>query len=308
MHQKREIIFIINGSNKNEIIIFQALKTETFSNFKALRKLILPTAASGLVEEVCAALKESLETVCTGSCDTKSFECPDAPEAIEDDLLNVVLPGTIPFVSDDNEDPSVSTASDATPETDNKESVPAAVASNVEDAAVNESAISFRATVMQAPDVGENPSETESKATETESNPAAPAEESASPPVEEAPSNPTDEIASKPTEEVSAKTAVLPKLKAAEDPAAPTGQDTTKTEGEVVGATTSDAKTGGVDKSVILIVVAGMVVVVAGITIKKNWTSIKNRFSSTPRSANDRTANANGTTPEEVPLQEKSPV
>lgn len=76
-----------------------------------------------------------------------------------------------------------------------------------------------------------------------------------------------------------------------------------------VGAKTSERKTGGVDKSVIGIIVAGMVLVVAGITIKKNWSSIRRRFSSNSRTPNDRAAsNANGTTPEEVPLQDKSPV
>lgn len=77
-----------------------------------------------------------------------------------------------------------------------------------------------------------------------------------------------------------------------------------------VGATTTDGKPGGVDKSVIGIIVAGMVVVVAGITIKKNWSSIRKRFSSTPRAAERAGANDNGTLPEEVPLQDKdkSPV
>lgn len=78
-----------------------------------------------------------------------------------------------------------------------------------------------------------------------------------------------------------------------------------------VGATTSDTKTGGVDKSIIGLVVAGMVVIVAAITIKKNWSSIKKRFSSNNRTPNERNGtNANGTstTPEEVPLQDKSPV
>lgn len=76
-----------------------------------------------------------------------------------------------------------------------------------------------------------------------------------------------------------------------------------------VGATTSNSKTGGVDKSVIGMIIAGMVLVVAGITIKKNWSSIKNKFSSSPRPANDRTPHTNGTAPEEVPLQDnKSPV
>lgn len=82
-----------------------------------------------------------------------------------------------------------------------------------------------------------------------------------------------------------------------------------------VGAKTSDSNAssgGGVDKSVIGIVVAGMVVVVAGITIKKNWSSIKKKFSSSPnRAVGERSgANINGA-PEEVPLQdktEKSPV
>lgn len=78
-----------------------------------------------------------------------------------------------------------------------------------------------------------------------------------------------------------------------------------KVEDASVGATTSVNKAGGVDKSVIGVIVAGMVVVVAGITIKKNWKSIKNKFSSSPRPANDRTNHTNGIAPEEVPLQEK---
>lgn len=77
-----------------------------------------------------------------------------------------------------------------------------------------------------------------------------------------------------------------------------------------VGAKTADSKpeSGGVDKSVIGIVVAGMVVVVAGITIKKNWSSIKKKFSSSPnRAVSERSGtNVNGTTPEEVPLQDKA--
>ncbi|XP_063383900.1 uncharacterized protein LOC134670141 [Cydia fagiglandana] len=93
-------------------------------------------------------------------------------------------------------------------------------------------------------------------------------------------------------------------------PVSDTHQDATEADANVkVGATTSDTKTGGVDKSVIGIIVAAMVVVVAGVTIKKNWSSIKKRFSSSPRPANERVANGNGTAPEEVPLQDnKSPV
>lgn len=78
-----------------------------------------------------------------------------------------------------------------------------------------------------------------------------------------------------------------------------------------VGAKTSESNAssgGGVDKSVIGIVVAAMVVIVAGITIKKNWNSIKNKFSSSPnRAAGERSgANSNGAVPEEVPLQDKT--
>lgn len=74
-----------------------------------------------------------------------------------------------------------------------------------------------------------------------------------------------------------------------------------------VGATTSDSSSGSVDKSVIGLVVAGMILVVAGVTIKKNWSSIKKKFSSTPRPANGGTPNGTSV-PEEVPLQDKSPV
>ncbi|KAM3965384.1 uncharacterized protein ACR2FA_000758 [Aphomia sociella] len=74
---------------------------------------------------------------------------------------------------------------------------------------------------------------------------------------------------------------------------------------------TTDKNGGGVNKSAVGLIVAGMVVVIAGITIKKNWSSIKKRFSSNSnsRTPNERPiSNANGTTPEEVPLQDKSPV
>ncbi|VVC86670.1 unnamed protein product [Leptidea sinapis] len=84
-------------------------------------------------------------------------------------------------------------------------------------------------------------------------------------------------------------------------------KETEEPESDVkIGAKTADTtKTGGVDKSIIGVIVAGMVVIVAVIAIKKNWSSIKKKFSSTPR-PNERTANANGTTPEEVPLQDKT--
>lgn len=91
-----------------------------------------------------------------------------------------------------------------------------------------------------------------------------------------------------------------------------TPNENIKVEEEVkVGASSNDKSSGGggVDKSVIGIIVAAMVVIVAAVVIKKNWTSIRNRFSSNPRPATDRPNAPNGTAaPEEVPLQEKSPV
>ncbi|KAJ8722146.1 hypothetical protein PYW08_004548 [Mythimna loreyi] len=236
------------------------LKPETFSNFKALRSLTLPKAAAGIVEDLCTSFKESLVTVCTGTCDVKSFECPEAPQpkGIDDDLLiDAVLPAVIAFVGDDNVDPAVNSPTEA---------------NNI------------------------------TKKNEQE------------PPVTNVATTETGTLASIDTKETVGDPSLLSKiLKAPEEPK-PTvvissSASTDKPESEVIGANTSGTKTGGVDKSIIGMIVAGMVLVVAGITIKKNWSSIKNRFSSTPRNANERTnTTANGTTPEEVPLQEKSPV
>lgn len=88
-----------------------------------------------------------------------------------------------------------------------------------------------------------------------------------------------------------------------------TPKESTNNETDVkVGAKTTETKAaGGVDKSVIAVIVAGMVIIIAIITIKKNWSSIRNRFG-TPRQNDRSVRNTNGTTPEEVPLQDKSPV
>lgn len=240
------------------------LTSDTFLIFKALKKLTLPSNAADLADDVCVSLKESLQTVCTGSCSNKSLDCPDAPpHTADDDLLDFVLPGLIAVGTEPEEyiDPVVSIApgiEEATVHEENVESPPAA---NVETkvsteakedttAAASVDEPSFRSAVIQASD--EKPAETGTQSAET----------------------------------------------------------TVKPQGGIVEATTSNTKTGGVDKSLIGIIVAGMVVVVAGITIKKNWSSIRKRFNSSPRNANERTGGAttNGTTPEEVPLQEKSPV
>lgn len=207
---------------------------------------------------MCTSLKESLTTVCTGTCTEKSFECPEAhSQDTEDDLLDFVLPGLIALESDteDNSDPAVHPPPDANAESD-KQSPPEEKVQNTESATLanddTKDAIgkfSLHSAIINAP--------VEPKSIDAESSSPA----------------------------------------------------TNKSENAVVGATTVETKTGGVDKSIIGMIVAGMVLVVAGITIKKNWSSIKNRFSSTPRTVNERTGDtANGTTPEEVPLKDKSPV
>ncbi|CAH0585638.1 unnamed protein product [Chrysodeixis includens] len=233
------------------------LKPEVFSNFIALRSLTLPTAPAGLANDLCSSLKQSLTTVCVGSCNAKAIECPDAPQDIESDMLDFALPGLIALGSapEENSDPALNSETPDNTKSDGKiNETP--LETNVEGA---------EATTLQSSSDG-GFSFRSAKVANEESKGSQPAEES-------------DSI-TKP-----------------------------KSENEIVGATTSEKKTGGVDKSVIGMVVAGMVLVVAGITIKKNWSSIRNRLSSTPRNANERAAvNTNGTAPEEVPLQEKSPV
>ncbi|KOB79519.1 Variable lymphocyte receptor C, partial [Operophtera brumata] len=234
------------------------LTREAFSSFSALRKLTLPTATTDLVDDLCNALKSSLDTVCSESCSNQAYDCPDAPQPIadEDDLLKVILPGTIPLSSDTDEDTNINQENiDTTPanEESHDDGTPATPVSPNENG-TDPSEFSLRSAVNKAESAGISPLS-------------------------------TLVVAPKETE------------------------DDHKESDVSVGATTSSTKTGGVDKSVIGLIVAGMVLVVAGITIKKNWSTIKNRFSSSPRPANDRTPNTNGTAPEEVPLQDnKSPV
>lgn len=226
-------------------IIFQVLSPETFSSFKALQKLILPTTTNELIENLCSNLKETLEIICTESCTTQSYECPDTPPPVEDDdLLSIILPGTIALTSD-------FLTRNANPNTDNVETTPETQGENVNDPApTNE--FSLR-TAVNKDSQGDSP---------------------------------LNNLVQEPKDE----------------------DDEHQKVDVAVGATTADSKSGGIDKSVIGMIIAGMVVVVAGITIKKNWSSIKKKFSSSPRPAERNNANTNGTAPEEVPLQEKSPV
>lgn len=265
-----------NNQNFNN---FQPLTSEIFSNFKSLRELTVPTATSELLENLCTSLRESLVSVCTGSCKEQLYECPDSSPVLDEELLEAVLPGSIVFSSifEDSLDPILNPKSTKSSETANeiktdKETVK--ITTELPEAVLPE-------TIIPAfvPEEEDENNTNESPALRTATK-------------------------SEETDKGSLLNAIVE---------APKNGKSINTESDVnVGATTSDTKTGGVDKSVITIIVAGMVLVVAGITIKKNWTSIKKRFSSNPRTPNERIgANANGTngtTPEEVPLQEKSPV
>ncbi|XP_049873225.1 uncharacterized protein LOC126371870 [Pectinophora gossypiella] len=241
------------------------LRAETLSNFQALRRVTLATSNAELLQNLCSTLKSSLETVCTESCDTKLFECADAPQVIDDDLIEATLPGMISFEGDENADPVINTDNVNTETSSATEDTPAG---NNDNMAKSEQSTENPVSPNQ------NVSLTSGRAL-------------------------INNIAEESTPQKLNNIVEAPK-------------DTTNVEVKAGAATTGESKTGGVDKSVIGIIVAGMVVVVAGITIKKNWSSIKNRFSSSPRPAErgGGTANGNGTSPEEVPLQDKdkSPV
>lgn len=236
------------------------------SSFISLRKLTLPTATTDLLEDLCRAYQDRLEYVCSESCSVQIFECPDAPQIVDEgDSFNVVLPGTIALssaINNDNVDPSIfentNTGFD-----------------NIENTAAKE----FGDNGATEPP--ENPKENETDPSKFSLRTAVNKAESS------AGISPLSTLVEAPKE----------------------AEDEHKESDVSVGATTSNSKTGGVDKSVIGMIIAGMVLVVAGITIKKNWSSIKNKFSSSPRPANDRTPQTNGSAPEEVPLQDnKSPV
>ncbi|CAB3261553.1 unnamed protein product [Arctia plantaginis] len=316
------------------------LKADSFTIFKALRTLTLPSATSELVEDLCTALKDSLGAVCVESCKNKQYDCPDAPDNIDD--LDIVIPALIPLQTDIEKDVGFinSIVSDINNETgENSQISPetnvetttivASAGESIADGAFFRAAVSnalneeSKLTQTDANHVNVEQEEVNQKSTDTTSLevPKLAATEPAKQTEAETKSTevpPKSTIVDPKPTEVESKstdkepTGVKPRLAKEELThlqGEPNSNIIDKTENATVGATTSSAKSGGVDKSIIAMVVAGMVLVVAGITIKKNWSSIRNRFSSSPRNANDRTANiTNGTAPEEVPLQEKSPV
>ncbi|OWR46634.1 leucine-rich transmembrane protein [Danaus plexippus plexippus] len=251
------------------------LSPELFSSFKKLNKITLPESGSGIALDLCTSLLGSLETVCTESCASKTFDCPNAPPNIEEDLLDATLPGMIPLLSDhddSNSDPGVK--SDNTKHEQSSNVPPLQAASDDDQPNVQTTV----ATPVTPP---------ASKEETTASSGNLPVNEFS---LRKAVDNASEDNikANAEIEKLNESTTAQPVVK--------------------VGAAIDGKKSGGVDKSVIGIIVAGMIVIVAVVSIKKNWSSIKKRFSSTPRPNERSDGNANGTTPEEVPLQDKSPV
>ncbi|CAG5045944.1 unnamed protein product [Parnassius apollo] len=243
------------------------LASDVFLQFKSLKKLTLATSSPELVDEFCASLKDALETVCTGSCKTQTYDCPNTPQNIDEDLIDATLPGMIAFNTEiEDGDPAVDVPNDDENVTTGKQQ------EVTEPSSLSDS--SSTAKTVSTPGEKSQPVNEFSLRTAVNKEPAS-----------EVKSN---SIVNKPEEETDSSSSDRPDVK--------------------IGATTSSTNTSGIDKSVIGIIVAAMVVIVAVITIKKNWSSIKKRCS-TSRPPNDRTAaTANGTSPEEVPLQDKLPV
>ncbi|XP_045772994.1 flocculation protein FLO11 [Maniola jurtina] len=241
---------------------------DIFLNLKALRTVTLPEISSELVSQICSSM-ETLVTLCTESCSEHSFECKDTS-------LDATLPGMIPFFSGIVKE-----------DTKNSDDI----------IANSEKEISDTSPDLSAPEISSNSRRKEP----LEISPKAP----------ETPSEPRD---NSPVNDFSLRTAVnnAPEEKVALQSIVIDGsKESPNNETDVkVGAKTTETNRGGVDKSVIAVIVAGMVIIVAVIAIKKNWGSIRKRFSSTPRASDRSDRNANGTTvlPEEVPLQDKSPV
>lgn len=213
--------------------------------------------------------------MCTGSCNTEYYECLDAPQNIDDDLLDVALPGMIPFEEENIDSPAGTDNLQGDFSDIGTEETPAEQATTYETLE--------KSKVTDLPPAATKDGETEN-----------------------------DQLLRDNVKEQVEGTPVMFRaiVESPNDVAAKTAIEPSKTEADVKIGATTDAKTGGVDKSIIGLVVAAMVVIVAAIAIKKNWSSIRKRFSSTPR-ANERPgATANGTSPEEVPLQDKdkSPV
>lgn len=344
----------------SQFLLFQSLKPESFSNFKSLRILTLPTSTPEFAADLCTALSDSLETVCTESCSTQSLNCLDAPPKDEDDLLDATLPGMIAYdiadnnddpiinttsydnadpaintIGDDNTDPVINTISndDAEPiintiSDDNAgsgtEETPqndAVTPSNIEENSTQENEVSLTNSRVNSPE--------EVVPAKFNSIVDIPKDVAADSPKDISSKDETDAVTASTTDEKSTQeneaSLTRSRVKSPEEVApaklnsivdipkdvAASKDTSSKDETDVkVGATTADSNNGGVSKSVIGFIVAGMVIAVAGITIKKNWSSIRKRFSSTPRSPERAGANgnANGTAPEEVPLQDKNPV
>ncbi|XP_053609993.1 uncharacterized protein LOC128674981 [Plodia interpunctella] len=288
--------------------IREPLESDALGKFTSLQNIVVP--ANAFDEEVeaglCKSLASSLKIICVDTCE-KEKTCPDSLDDIENDFIDAQIPGAI--FSDNEEEIDIEPTVD-TPEINGVHNeMPISVDNETPlENEVNEKDLN----ISETSPVKEFSSRSDIKEPETGSSNIMP--ETAYSPVK------TDEATaiSRFSTLVEADNSDEPrgKLNIPAEPASKQKEakpDTNDSSNYKVGATTADSKTGGVNKSIIGIIVAGMVVVVAGITIKKNWTAIRKRFSS---NSNSRTpdrqqtaGNANGTTaPEEIPLQDKSPV
>ncbi|XP_013198280.2 uncharacterized protein LOC106141169 [Amyelois transitella] len=263
--------------------IREKLSSDVLGKFTSLEKIVVPSNAFDEQVEVglCKSLTNSLKIICVETCE-KEINCPDYQGGIEHDMLEAKIPATI-FLDDDSEsDPTINTP-DINYGTPN---------------AVNNETASDKEPISTL-----NPENGSQDAPETSLNDLGKTEEAAA-----ISKFSTLVEAGNSDISVNVRKVDIPAVNS-ENKQEETQTDKNESSNYKVGATTSDSKSGGVNKSTIGIIVACMVVIVAGITIKKNWTNIRKRFSSDSRTPDRPVGNTNGTTsPEEVPLQDKSPV
>lgn len=268
-----------------------SLDPETLSKFTSLQKLTLPSTLTDLQtkEDLCKSLNNMLTTICIENCEAKSYDCSNASDDSDMNMLDAALPGTIfSENNEDNSDPNINaTNEDKNDNSDNSDPNINTVNEDEEKSDISESVDTPKdSRIAPTGNILDNDDNTTSNKKDSS------------------------------TSEFSLRSAVIkdPIAVSSQNSIIDATQDTSlkkESNNPNISATTAGNNTGGVNKSVIGLIVAGMVLVIAGITIKKNWNSIKKRFSSNSnsRTPNEHpTGNANGTAPEEVPLQDKSPV
>lgn len=293
-----------------------------------------------LLQDLCGSLINSLEAVCTESCKTQIYECNETliktprTNGDGDNFIDAVIPNVLDSPVSDDADPALDDKTQLGTEETPKEVTTVASITKETDTVANEGTASeisdnSRFGNVQVQATPNRPNIEVPEAPKSEISVQSTLDDKTQLGIEETPKEVStvasinkqgDTVANEGTaSEISGNsrfgnvavqaTPNRLNIVVPETPKNEISDQSSETDLHV-GATTTDGKTGGVDKSVIGIIVAGMVVVVAGIAIKKNWSSIRKRFSPTPTAAERADANVNGTLPEEVPLQDKdkSPV